>query len=147
MSDQPADSGDDRPELPARAPGIVPETAPFWEATAAGRIRLPRCLTCGLVIWYPREHCPAGHPGVEWIDIEPVGSIYSFSIARRGQGSWSAVAPYVVAYVELDAGPRVLTNIVGCDPEAVAIGQRVVAEFHSTGDDEGAPALVRFRPQ
>ena len=50
---------------------------------------------------------------------------------------------YVLAYVELEEGPRVMTNIVECDPNDVRIGQRVEVVFHDTGQ---GTALVRFRP-
>ena len=71
------------------------------------------------------------------------GTVYSFSVVHRGPGPFSAAVPFVVAYVELAEGPRVLTNIVGCEPEEVHIGQPVSVVFCDTG--EGS-ALYRFRP-
>lgn len=130
-------------DLPVTAPVVTPETEPFWAATAEGRLHLPRCVTCSTVVWYPRDHCPAGHDTVEWVDVEPTGTVYSFSVVRRGQGRWKDVSPYVVAYVDLDAGPRMLTNLVEVDPDAVAVGMPVTAVFDPTDD---GPALVRFRP-
>jgi uncharacterized OB-fold protein len=62
---------------------------------------------------------------------------------RRGQGPFAAAAPYVVAYVELEEGPRILTNVVDIDPEQVRIGMPVEVVWHDTG--EGS-ALYRFRP-
>ena len=60
---------------------------------------------------------------------------------------FSAQLPYVLAYVELEEGPRVLTNIVGADPAMVAIGLPVVADFASVPRDDGeAFAVPRFRP-
>ena len=44
--------------LPAPAPPVNPETRPFWDATAQGRLLLRRCLDCASVIWYPRTMCP-----------------------------------------------------------------------------------------
>lgn len=130
--------------LPAPAPLVNDETRPFWDATAEGRIHLPRCGACDLTVWYPRSFCPRCHGEVEWVDVEPRGSVYSFSIVRKGQGRrWQEAAPYVVAYVELVSGPRMLTNIVGCEPEEVSVGMEVEATFDPTDD---GPSLIRFRP-
>ena len=72
------------------------------------------------------------------------GEVYSFTITRSGGGRrWREHLPYVVAYVTLDEGPTMLTNIVGCDPESVEIGMRVRAVFDDTGEGH---ALVRFEP-
>jgi uncharacterized OB-fold protein len=131
-------------ELPTRAPGIVPETQEFWDATAQGRLLMKRCDDCGVVIWYPRDVCPDCHSrSTSWFEATGEGEIYSFTVTRRGQGRWRPAAPYVFAYVELDEGPRLMTNVVDCDPDTVHIGQRVSVVFHETGE---GPALPRFRP-
>lgn len=136
-------------DLPTPTPPVNIETEPFWAATAEERLHLPHCSETGQAIWYPRNHGPDGS-AVEWRDVEPVGVVYSYSIARRGQGRWKDAAPYVVAYVELDAGPRMLTNIVECDPDDVEIGMRVSAVFHPVPlderDDGPQRSVIRFRP-
>ena len=133
--------------LPAPAPTVLPEVQAFWDATAEGRLLLPRCLECQNVIWYPRPFCPAcASTRVEWIEASGHGTVYSFTVNRRGVADLPAyreAGQYVLAYVELDEGPRVMTNIVECDPDAVQIGQRVEVVFHDTGQGS---ALFRFRP-
>jgi uncharacterized protein len=130
--------------LPIPVPEVTSETAAFWAATAEGTLLLPRCDHCDTVIWYPREFCPAcGSLEVAWIPASGRGSVYSFTIIRRGAPPYDQSAPYVVAYVELAEGPRVLTNIVECDVDEVEIGMPVEVVFHDTG--EGS-ALYRFRP-
>ncbi len=130
--------------LPTPAPRVNAETKPFWDATAEGRLVLPHCNACGFVIWYPRLRCPDCHStDVSWVDASGLGSIYSFSITRKGQGSYREASPYVLAYVELDEGPRVMTNIVDCDPETLVVGQRVRVVFEDTGQGS---ALYRFTP-
>jgi uncharacterized OB-fold protein len=69
--------------------------------------------------------------------------VYSFTVVRRGDGPYRAVAPYVLAYVELAEGPRVLTNLVDVDVERVEVGQAVRAVFDPAGD---ADAILRFAP-
>ena len=139
MSDAPAD-------LPTPAPLVSPETKPFWDATASGRLVLPRCDACGLMIWYPRTICPSC-PGtsVTWTECSGRGSVYSYTVTRRGApGRWGAAAPFVLAYVELEEGPRVLTNIVDCDPDDVRVDLPVEVAFADTGEGN---ALPRFRPR
>ena len=134
--------------LPAPAPFVHPEVKPFWEATAEGRLVLPKCLECDTLIWYPRPFCPnCASTRVEWIAASGRGSIYSFTVNRRGQADLTAyreAGVYVLAYVELEEGPRVMTNIVDCDPDSVRIGQQVEVVFHDTGQ---GTALPRFRPR
>ena len=129
--------------LPAPPPQINSETKPFWDATAQAKLLLPKCAACDTVIWYPRAFCPACSSfDVTWFEATGRGTIYSFTVNRRGQGDYRDRA-YVVAYVELGEGPRVLTNIVDCDMDALAVGQSVEVVFHPTSN--GA-ALPRFRP-
>lgn len=130
--------------LPNMAPPINPDSKPFWDATAEDRLLLPRCDRCSTVIWYPREFCPAcGSLDVSWFEASGRGSVYSFSIVRKGENMYTAAAPYVLAYVELEEGPRIMTNIVDCEVEEVAIGQAVSVVFHDTGQGQKLP---RFAP-
>lgn len=132
-----------QPTLPSPSPQINVETKPFWDATAEGKLLLPRCDGCDAVVWYPRAFCPeCSSFDVTWVEASGRGTIYSFTINRRGQGDYRDLA-YVVAYVELEEGPRVLTNIVDGDPEQLQVGQAVQVVFHPTAN--GA-ALPRFRP-
>jgi uncharacterized OB-fold protein len=131
-------------KLPVPEPLISLEAKPFWDGTRAGKLMLPRCVRCAFVIWYPRQFCPeCGHQCVEWFEASGRGAIYSFTNVRRGEGAYRDTPSYVLAFVELEEGPRVLTNIVECDPAQLYIGQSVSAVFCDAGD---AAALLRFRP-
>ena len=134
--------------LPTRVPELTAASEPFWHGAAEGRLMLLRCDSCRVIIWYPRPFCPdCGGRSTSWEEATGEGTVYSFTITRKGQGQWRDAGPYVLAYVELDEGPRVLTNIVGADPADVHIGQAVVADFSSTPRDDGeAIAVPRFRP-
>jgi uncharacterized protein len=130
--------------LPAPAPPVNPETRPFWDATAQGRLLLRRCLDCASVIWYPRTMCPqCASTRTEWVESAGRGRVYSYTINHRGEGAYKNAAPFVLAYVELDEGPRMMTNIVGADPASLAVGLPVQVVFHDTGD---GTALPRFQP-
>ena len=130
--------------LPTPVPDVTPETEAFWAATAEGTLLLPHCTRCDTVIWYPRSFCPAcGSLEVTWLPASGRGTVYSFTIVRRSAPPYDRAAPYVVAYVELDEGPRILTNVVECEPERVDVGMAVEVVFHDTGEGR---ALYRFRP-
>jgi hypothetical protein len=121
---------------------VTPDNAEFHAGLEAGRLLLPRCDSCGTVIWYPRHHCPAcGSTRVSWFQASGRGAVYSFSIVRRGPAPYHEVGPYVLAYVELEEGPRVLTNILA-NPDEVQIGAAVTAVIETA---EGVPPLLRFR--
>lgn len=128
--------------LPVTPPSPTQDDAPFWAALAESRLVLPRCSHCQTWIWYPRDFCPAcHHRGVDWVEASGRGTVYSYTVSRRGFGPWAERAPYIVAYVELEEGPRVLTNLVGMTPEQVSIGQPVTAVVEQDGDVRA----LRFR--
>ena len=111
----------DRP-LPANI--IDPATEPYFAAAHKGVLRLRRCTACKKPHWYPRPVCPFCMGDTEWIDATGTGTIYSVSLTRR-----AGPIPYAIAYVTLDEGVTMLTNICDCDLEAVRIGQRVKVRF------------------
>jgi uncharacterized OB-fold protein len=128
--------------LPVPAPERTPETSEFWDATTEGRLLLTRCERCDAVIWYPKTYCSeCGGLSVSWIEAAGTGTVYSFTVAHRGPGAFGEAVPYVIAYVELAEGPRILTNIVGCEPDQVSIGHPVRVVFSDTGQGS---ALYRF---
>lgn len=130
--------------LPNPVPLITSTNKFFWDATCEGRFVLQRCTSCKEFVWLPRKHCPlCWKTDLEVVDATGKGTVYSFTIVRKGQMEWKDAGPFVVAYVELDEGIRVMTNIVDCNVEDVHIGMAVEVVFHDTG--EGA-ALYRFRP-
>jgi uncharacterized OB-fold protein len=130
--------------LPGLPPVVTPEAAPYWRAAADGRLDLQRCRGCEAVIWYPRALCPeCGQGEPTWFTATGRGVIYSYTINRRPVGQFAEAGPYVLAYVELDEGPRILTNIVTTNLAAVRVGQRVQAIFQPIASNV---ALVRFAP-
>ena len=128
--------------LPGLPPSPPPELANYWEATKNDVLLVPRCTACGEAVWYPRTFCPFCHSNeLSWEPASGGGTIYSFTIVERGMGPWEAVVPYVVAYVQLDEGPRLLTNIVDSVPAELSVDQRVSLVF----DQAGEYKLPRFR--
>lgn len=122
------------------APLTNPETEPFWAAARQGRFLIKACAACGKAHWYPRAICPhCGSDRTEWRESAGRGTIYSVSVMKR------APEVYAVAYVTLDDGPTMMTNIVDCDFDKLAIGQRVAVTFRPTQGD--GPPFPQFRPE
>lgn len=118
--------------LAAPEPNV--ETQPFWDAAAKGRLLIKRCGACGEPHYYPRALCPhCLSADTRWEEAAGTGTIYSLSTMRRGPD-----APFTLAYVTLDEGPAVLTNLDGDD---LAIGQRVRVRFAPT---DGGPPVPMF---
>ena len=94
-----------------------------------------------MAIFYPRYNCPdCGSVNLDWEDSSGRGTVYTYTIARRPtQRAFAEAGPYVIAVVELDEGPHVTTNIVGCDPEEVTIGMPVEVTFEPERDGVAIP--------
>lgn len=120
-------------------PALNPGDAPYFEAAAEGRLLLKHCSDCGEVHHYPRSLCPfCWSDKLEWADTSGRGTVYTYSVTRRGAG-----APFCIAYVSLDEGPVMMTNIIDTDLDAVRIGQRVRVVFQKS---EGGFSIPMFTP-
>lgn len=129
--------------IPTNAPGPNLDAEPFWAATAEGKLKLQRCDACGAVVWWPRAICPeCSSFDLTWFEASGHGTVYSHTVVHRAPGSWGRSAPYVLAYVELEEGPRLMTNIVDCDPETVAIDAPVRVVWHDTGEGNALPRFT-----
>ncbi len=103
-------------------------SATYWEAAARGDVLYQECPRCGNRQWYPRALCTACGADPEWATASGRGTVHTFTIVRQNLAEpWGGLLPYVVAMVELEEGPRMMTNITGCDPEDVYIGMPVEA--------------------
>src|SRR4030095_16639052 len=111
-------------DRPLAAPIVDPATEAYWNAAKEGVLRIRRCTACGQVHFYPRPQCPFCLGATEWVDASGRGTIYSVSVTRK-----AGPIPYAIAYVALDEGVTMLTNIVDCDLDAVRIGDRVKVVF------------------
>ena len=119
-------------------PAVNLETEAYWAAAKAGKLLLKKCNGCGETHYYPRAICPHCMSGdTAWFEASGKGRIYTFSVMRR------AKIPYVIAYVTLDEGVTMMSNIVDCDVDSVAIGQHVEVTFRATDGDQALPV---FRP-
>jgi uncharacterized OB-fold protein len=138
MADRPQAEPTQARNIPA--PQTNPETTPFWEEARKGRLMVGLCSACKRAHYYPRSICPFCF--TEGATLEPAsgrGVIYTISVTYRGTPE-----PYAIGYVELEEGPRILTNFVGAPLETFKIGDRVKVVFTPT--EEGAPPVPMFAP-
>jgi uncharacterized OB-fold protein len=125
-------------------PGMDHETRAYWEGTRRHELVLQRCLTCGAVQHRPRALC-AGclSDRVQSFVASGRGTVHTYTVTFQNQApGFREALPYVLAYVDLEEGPRLLTNVVGCEPASVRIGMPVAVEFA----DMDEVAVPRFRP-
>jgi uncharacterized OB-fold protein len=137
--------------MPAKRPQPrfpEPDTQPFWEATKRHELTYQTCNTCNAVIFYPRRHCPAcGSRDSTRHVSKGQGTVYTFSVVMQSRHpAFAELGPYAVAYVDLDEGFRLMTNIVGVtDPiKEVHCGMRVKLRWEDQG--AGDIALPMFEP-
>jgi uncharacterized protein len=126
-------------------PRINSLSRPFWEGAKRHELLLQRCTACGRHRFPPSGRCPAclatEH---EWVPASGRGKVWSW--IRMWQSyfpAFDAERPYVVAYVELDEGPRLMTSIVGCDPADIRCDMPVEVVFDDVTEEVTLP---RFRP-
>jgi uncharacterized OB-fold protein len=134
------------PDAPGLSIVATPESRPFWDAARRHELSLQRCRACGRWVFYPRAVCPHCFAAdLEWRRASGRGTLHTFTIVHRGQRGFALPAPYVLAIVELDEGPRLMTNLVGVepDPARIRIGMPVEVVFEDLSADV---ALPRFRP-
>lgn len=129
---------------PKPAPVPSPETQEFWEGTAAGELRLQRCRSCDAFYFPPRPFCPRClGDDVAWERVSGQGRLYSYVINHRPPPPFGP-DPYAIAVVQLDEGPRMMSNIVGVPntPEDLVLDMALEVTF----EQRGHVAVPLFQP-
>jgi len=126
-------------------PHIDEETRPWWEAAQRHELYTQRCRDCGDRRFHPRTLCTnCMSSRTEWVKCGGRGKIYTFTVTNQnGSAGFRDSLPYVLAWVELDEGVKLLTNIVDCPPAQVKIDMPVEVVFDDVTPDV---TLVKFRP-
>jgi len=134
----------DPKEISYKTPYADWETRPFWEGAGRHELVLQRCRDCDTVQHRPRAICASCLSSeMEHFVASGRGTVYSCTVTHQNQlpGFRDAV-PYVLAYVDLDEGPRLMTNVVNCPPEDVHIGMAVKVDFVDTEEQLAVPRFV-----
>lgn len=123
----------------------TPETAPYWEGCRQHQLLIQRCTDCGEHQFYPRSlcsHCMSGR--IEWVRASGRGRVVSYTVMRRAVSeAYTDEDSSVLALIRLDEGPRMMSNVVQCEPEQLAIGLDVEVVFEDWSDEISIP---KFRP-
>jgi uncharacterized protein len=125
-------------------PAITPETRHFWEGTRAGELRLQKCSACSHAYFPPRPFCPkCASRDVSVLRASGRATLYSYVIHHRAAPGFTP--PYAIAVIELEEGPRMMTNIVETDqtPQALQLDMALEVVFERMTDEIWLPL---FRP-
>ena len=126
-------------------PQPTPETQPYFDALKNHTLMIQRCDACARAYFYPRPFCPDCFSfDTEWFQASGRGTLYSFVINYRPPPGFGA-EPYVIAVVELEEGPRMMTNLVGVepDPDEISCDMPVEIVYDDVTDEITLP---KFRP-
>jgi hypothetical protein len=119
-------------------PNVDLDNEQFWAAANRRQLLIGQCSKCQKAFFYPRHFCPfCLSADVDWALASGKAQIYSYTVMRR------VVKPYVLAYVQLDEGPAMMTNIVESDFESLRVGQIVEAVYVTSKNGSLVPM---FRP-
>lgn len=124
-------------------PRPTPLTQPFWDATRDGRLMIQRCTTCATFVWTPQMACrECLTETLEWTEVSGRGKVYTYVVLHQAAIA-AFTAPYTIAVIELEEGPRIFTDLVEVAPADVAIDMPVEVAFEQVGP----VGLYHFRPR
>ena len=119
------------------SPPVNPESKAFFDAAREGKLLLAKCSACKALHYYPRAACPFCSSPTELVAARGGGKIYSYSVMRR------VAEPYAIAYVTLDEGVTMLTNMVDCDLDRLRVGDAVRLVFKAAEGGEMIPMFTK----
>jgi uncharacterized OB-fold protein len=125
-------------------PVLDPESRPFWEACKQHKLQFQRCRACNHARLPATSFCPnCQSPEFDWVDASGRGKVFSWIVVRHPvpRDVYAQDVPYVVALVQLEEGPRLPTNIVGCAPEAVTAYMPVQVTFRDVTPEITLPVF------
>ena len=128
-------------------PHLDEENRWFFEACARHQLVLQKCSSCGTVRFYPRALCPSCMSSkTDYVRASGRGRVYTFTVTHQNQApGFRDELPYVMAYVELEEGLRILTNVVNTPPNEVTIGMPVEVLFEDIDENLAIPKFQRIQ--
>jgi uncharacterized OB-fold protein len=120
------------------------ETEPFWAAARDRRLLFKRCADCGAPHFYPRPFCPrCWSANVAWEEASGDAVLYTWSVVHQNDlPPFPEQVPYVAAVVDLAEGPRLMTNVVECDPATLAVGMALRVAYEARTDEVTVPVFI-----
>lgn len=124
-------------------PRINSDNRPFWEGCREHVLKIQKCLNCGFLRWPPAFLCPRCHSlENQWVACRGKGVVYTFAVYHTTfYSGFEGELPYVVAIVELDEGPNMMTNIIGCDTSEVHCGMKVEVTWIEAAEEITIPVF------
>jgi uncharacterized OB-fold protein len=112
-------------------PAVTPEMEPFFAGAKVGELRVQRCRGCGTLRFPARAICSEClSTDAEWVAVSGRGTVFSFNVMHQVyHPGFAAEVPYAVVIVQLEEGPRLISNVVGVPPSAIRIGMPVHVVF------------------
>lgn len=131
---------------PKPIPKVTPDLAPFFAAAKHHQLVVQKCKGCGAMRFPPRELCSScWSREAEWVEVSGRGEVFSFYVMHQVyHPGFAAEVPYPVAVIQLDDGPRMTSNLVGCRREEIRVGLPVEVVFEDLSEEV---ALPKFRPR
>ncbi len=122
-----------------------PDNKPFWDACKNHQLKFQKCQGCGHLRWPAALICPKCHSEEsEWIEVSGRGKVYTYAVYRQAfHPGFEKDLPYVTASIELEEGPRLLSNVVNCPPEKVYCEMPVKVTWDEIS---GEVSLPKFEP-
>ncbi|HXG18022.1 MAG TPA: Zn-ribbon domain-containing OB-fold protein [Methylomirabilota bacterium] len=126
-------------------PAITTLNGPYWDGLKRHELTMPKCNDCGKLWYPPSPFCPeCWSRNFTWQRLSGRGKVNSWVVFHQAYfSSYKDDVPYNVAEVELEEGPRLLTNLVDVANEDISIGMPVEIVFDDVTDDV---TLAKFRP-
>jgi uncharacterized OB-fold protein len=122
-------------------PAAVGEEAEWFELCRGRRLMIQKCDACGHYQFPPRSVCvECLDAGTEWVEAAGTGRVFTYTVQHRDAPGFSGQAPYTIAMVELDEGPRLMSRVV--DTEDVQIDMTVEVRWATIADDFVVPVFV-----
>lgn len=126
-------------------PIVDADSKEFWDSCHRHEMLLQKCDQCHSFHYPPGPICPTCFSNnLKWEKVSGLGEVYSFIIVRRPPGpEWEADVPYVMADIELPEDVRMISNVIGCQPEDVRIGMKLTLVYDDVTE---AVTLPKFKP-
>ncbi len=126
--------------LPQSRPG----TETYWNACRQHELLIQRCSECGTHQFYPRIFCTScSSKAVDWVPASGHGKVLTWTVVRRAvSAAYAADVPYIIALIELQEGPVMMSKVSSCEPESVCSGMAVEVSFEDWSEQVSMPVFI-----
>ncbi len=124
-------------------PEPTPESRPFWDSLASGRLSFQKCGACGVIRHYPRPMCSACHSmATEWVEASGRGKVHSWTVTYHAfNPGFRDELPMVLATVDMEEGVRMNAQLRGVDPDSLTIGLPVRVDYEQVQEGLTLPFM------